>query len=73
MSAKKKSYIRFEKIEEPGEEAFWEIRNRRYGDLLGTVVWYHAWKCFVFVGQKGVVWSSDCHDEVGAFLKEAKR
>jgi len=72
MSGKKKSYIRFEKVHGLSGD-FWVIINRSSGDVLGHIEWYPQWECFVFFSSRNAVWSSDCHDEVGAFLKEAKR
>ena len=50
----------------------WWVVNKRWGDRLGTIQWYGAWRqyCFVPVND-AVIFSAGCLLEIAAFCKAA--
>jgi len=41
----------------------------RRGGLLGWIRWYWPWRCWILKPCEGTIWSADCLDDVGRFLK----
>jgi len=40
------------------------------GPLLGQIVFYAKWNCYVFESDSSAIWSSDCLEDIVAFLKK---
>ena len=46
----------------------WFIHSKRTRGTLGHIVWYPAWRQWVFEAAPNTIWSQDCLADVRAFM-----
>lgn len=61
-------FIRFEK-----ELTVWCCKNKKHGDMLGTISYCNAWKLFVFQPPSGTEFSADCLRDIADFLEQLNK
>ena len=62
-------YIVIEEVEKKPKTSVFNILNKKYGDLLGTVRWYGAWRGYVLDIQERTIWSTGCMNDVLDFVR----
>lgn len=50
----------------------WFVRSKRTRGALGHIVWYPAWRQWVFEAAPNTVWSHDCLADVSEFMRSMK-
>ena len=65
-----REYIYFVRVPFNGKTSKWGVVNKRYGDVLGGILWYSGWRQYVFEAVDGCVFSRGCLDDIGAFIGE---
>lgn len=64
-------YLNFVQIEDLNRKTtIWEVRNLKYGYVLGSVKWYSSWRQYCFWPSVSTVYSPDCLNDIVAFIKE---
>jgi hypothetical protein len=67
-------YIYFEKSPRArgAKTDTWAVRNKRSGDLLGSIAWYGAWRQYCFYATvAGCVFNKGCLADIQEFLEAA--
>ena len=57
-------YIRFEQV----IMTFWLCKNRKSGEVIGSVEWYQQWKQPCFFSNADMVFSAECLRDIAKFL-----
>lgn len=70
---KRTKYLRFRELARPGRKTrYVEIISLSQGLLLGTILWYGAWRQYVFEPEPDTVWNNDCLLDVQQVLAELR-
>jgi hypothetical protein len=51
----------------------WDIKNKRYGDILGAIVWQRDWHQYVARFDSTCEFSLDCLADIQAFMAGLKK
>ena len=63
-------YIKFDCLEEKAKTQVWCCSNKRSNFLLGLVMWYAAWRQYIFIPNTRIeaVFSADCLNDIADFI-----
>ncbi len=69
MTAKKK-YINFEFLEKKPKTVVYAVVNIKYGNYLGIIKWYPAWRKYCFFSNDGnYIYDTICLNEISEFMQ----
>ena len=46
------------------------VENKKHGNQIGVIHWYHPWRQFVLFAEPDTAWSSDCLTDVQDAIKK---
>ncbi len=66
----RESYIGFQLMDrEPGKKTDkWVVYSTYTGEPLGEIVWYSAWRRYVYQTEKPLVMDAGCLEDIAEFL-----
>ena len=63
-------YVIIVEVEKKPKTSVFNVLNRKYGYLLGTIRWYGAWRGYVLDIQEKTIWSIGCMNDVLDFMRD---
>ncbi len=63
-------YLKFTEVQTAGKTQSWKVCNKRYGDELGIIRWYGAWRQYCYYPTVQAVYSAGCLEDIAAFIKK---
>lgn len=63
-------YLEFKQIVYEGKTKRFEVISKSKGDLLGRIMWYGAWRQYIFSPSYPTIWNKNCLNDIEKFLQE---
>ena len=63
-------YLKFKEVPFEGKTKRFEVISKNHGFILGRILWYGAWRCYVFHPQTETIYNKDCLKDVQDFLNK---
>lgn len=63
-------YLEFKLLEQKAKTKIVEVRSKRHGFKLGTIMWYTNWRQYGFFPEKGTVFDAECLNDIQSYIKE---
>jgi hypothetical protein len=63
-------FINFIEIEKKPKTSVWSCRNTHHGEELGRILYYPAWRQYVYEPSCPATYSAGCLADIGDFIKQ---
>ncbi len=62
-------YLKFKQIPYEGKTKRFEIISKNHGNVLGRIIWYGAWRQYIFLPADLTIWNKDCLKDIQDFIQ----
>jgi len=63
-------YLEFKQVPYEGKIKRFEVISKNHGFILGRILWYVAWRQYIFHPQTETIYNKDCLNDIKNFLQQ---